>query len=147
MLFVQAWPSTGRFMRKENPTPAELRYLGFDPSSSKLCEEAYFGDSLDICLRRFRQANYGWPSSGKGLWTWEYDAHPRRLKQEAEQRELLAALKGAQEMDEQCVILERLGLSSFYEDPADYLRLADLYRVRGRGRVYDMREYDEWRSW
>ncbi|RAH72640.1 uncharacterized protein BO66DRAFT_436305 [Aspergillus aculeatinus CBS 121060] len=94
MLFVQAWPSTGRFWRKENPTPAELRYMRFGPSSSKLqvprsppqteedaftkqlrridalewenkdrCEEAYFGDSLDIGLRRFRQATYGsWSS-------------------------------------------------------------------------------------
>ncbi|PYI29057.1 hypothetical protein BP00DRAFT_448756 [Aspergillus indologenus CBS 114.80] len=124
--------------RKEDPTPADLRYLGFDPASfpdlqvprstsqaevdvfteqlrrigavewtnEERCVMAYNGDSLIKGLRRFRQATYGWPSSGKGVWTWEYDAHPNLLEQETERRELLAALRAARDMDEQCDTVE-----------------------------------------
>jgi hypothetical protein len=31
-LFMQAWPSNGKFWCKENPTPADMKFIGLNPS-------------------------------------------------------------------------------------------------------------------
>ncbi|RHZ71808.1 hypothetical protein CDV55_107246 [Aspergillus turcosus] len=128
-LFVQAWHSSGTFWRKENPTPADMIYIGLNPSDMLIqrppsqkeedafaerlrligaqdwedeerCQEEYYNEGVESGQRKYRQSIYGWPSNGKGLW--------------------------------QCAILEKWQ-ATFYEDLGDYPPLADVFKDQKRG--------------
>ncbi|GAQ09971.1 hypothetical protein ALT_7292 [Aspergillus lentulus] len=155
-LFVQAWPSNGKFWRKENPTPADMKFIGLNPSEllvqrstsqkeedafaqqlrligaqewedEERCEEQYYSEGELVGLRKYHQSIYGWPSNGKGLWVYEYNSLPR-----LQPRGLLEALRDVQNMDEQCAILQKWQ-ATFYEDPSDYPPIADLFKDQKRG--------------
>jgi hypothetical protein len=154
-LFVQAWHSDGRFWRKENPTPADMIYVGLNPSDMLIqrslsqeeedafaerlrligaqdwedeerCQEQYYNEGLGSGQRKYRQSIYGWPSNGKGLWVYEYNARPHLRP-----RELLEALRDVHDMDEQCAILEKWQ-ATFYEDPGEYTPLAGVFKDQKR---------------
>jgi hypothetical protein len=157
-LFVQAWASNGKFWRKENPTPADMKFIGLNPSEllvqrsasqkeedafaqqlrligaqewedEERCEEQYYSEGELVSLRKYYQSIYGWPSNGKGLWVYEYNSLPR-----LQPRGLLEALRDVQNMDEQCAILEKWQ-ATFYEDPSDYPPITDLFKDQKKRRA------------
>ncbi|KAL3431362.1 hypothetical protein BDV09DRAFT_176492 [Aspergillus tetrazonus] len=77
-------------------------------------------------MQKYRQSVFVWPSSGKGVWVYEYNAQPRFRP-----RELLNALRNIESMDEQCALLEKWN-ATFYENPADYPPIADLFMDKKR---------------
>jgi hypothetical protein len=150
-LFVQAWPSNGTFLCKENPTPADMIYIGLNPSDmlvqrspyqeeedafadrlrligaqewedQERCEKEYYNEGEQSGQRKYHQSIYAWPSNGKGLWVYEYNSAPH-----LQPRELLDALRDIQNMDEQCAILEKWH-ATFYADPGDYPPIADFFK-------------------
>jgi hypothetical protein len=140
---------------KEIPTPADIIYIGLNPSDmlvqrsssqeeedafadrlrligaqewedQERCEKEYYNEGEQSRQRKYHQSIYDWPSNGKGLWVYEYNSTPH-----LQPRELLDALRDVQNMDEQCAILEKWH-AKFYADPRDYPPIADLFKNQKR---------------
>lgn len=155
-LLVQAWPSNGTFVCKENPTQADMIYIGLNPldmvvkRTSSQQEEDAFTDQLRLigaqvwedqdtwCNQYYdpseppgyqilEQSIFAWPSDGKGLWVYNYNK-----SRELRPRELLQTLRGVKDMDEQCAILKKWQ-ATFYEHPGDYPPIADLFKDHNIG--------------
>lgn len=114
-MLIQRSPS----QEEEDASAERLRLIGAqDWEDEERCEQEYYNEGVESGQRKYRQSIYGWPSNGKGLWVYVYDALPHLRP-----RELLDALRDVHDMDEQSVILEKWQ-ATFYEDPGDYPPLA-----------------------
>jgi hypothetical protein len=112
---------------EEDAFAERLRLIGAqDWEDEERCQEQYYNEGLGSGQRKYRQSIYGWPSNGKGLWVYEYNARPHLRP-----RELLEALRDVHDMDEQCAILEKWQ-ATFYEDPGEYTPLAGVFKDQKR---------------
>lgn len=148
---ILGWPSKGGVVKRINADLVELKQLGFNPlyppttrfadperedafcrelrkiggrwwPSEQRYDDVKFGDweQVDPTEDETRSVWFGWPAGG-GLLVLECDV--------AEGEPLdIARLRLASTMEQRCELLLYHFGAKFYEDPASYAGLADVYR-------------------
>ena len=146
---IYGWPSKGGVIIRKNADLVELKQLGFDPldppsirsddqereeafcedlrkiggkwwRSEKRCLDVHFLDWNDTepTAEELRVVWFGWPKEG-GLLVIQFERDERP--------DDIGRLRMAVTMEERCKLLTGRFGAKFYEDPALYDELADVY--------------------